>query len=283
MIVSGSASQALGAALAAELGEDLARVEYDRFADGEQVVELPDCTGERVVVVAATPSDEAHVQLLLLQDAAREAGAAEVVTVLPYMGYARQDEAFRAGQPVSARAVARAVSAGTDRVFAVNPHEEAVCEFFDVPATSLDAAGVLADPLPADLTDPVFLSPDEGAVDLATTVRDAYGRGEVDFLEKTRDYDTGEVTVTPNDVSVTGRDVVVADDIVATGSTVSEAVGVLDGRDPAGVYVACVHPTLAGNALTKLAAAGVDAVYGTDTLERAVSEVSVAPVVADVL
>jgi len=281
MILSGSASQGLASALAAELDEELAAVEYDRFPDGEQVVELPGAIDGRAVVVASTVSDAAHVELLLLQDAAREAGASEVVTVLPYMGYARQDEVFKAGQPLSARAVARAVSTGTDRVVTVTPHEDAVCEFFDVPAEAVDAAGVLADPLPTDLADPVFLSPDAGAIDIAETVRDSYGAGTVDHFEKRRDYDTGEVAVSPSEVAVGGRDVVVTDDIVATGSTMSEAVAVLG--DPARVFVACVHPLLAGNARSKLADAGVTAVYGTDAIERQVSAVSVAPVVADAL
>jgi ribose-phosphate pyrophosphokinase len=220
--------------------------------------------------------------VLQLQDAAREAGASEVVTVLPYMGYARQDEAFTEGQPVSSRAVARAVSTGTDRVLTVAPHEAGVLDFFDVPATAVDAGGRLAAGL-GELTEPLFLSPDAGAVALAETVRDAYGRGDADHFEKERDYDTGAVTVTPGDVAVAGRDVVVTDDIVATGSTMSEAIAALRDRDAGRITVACVHPMLAGNARTRLAAAGVDRVLATDTIERPVSSVTVAPAVADAL
>ncbi|WP_232686529.1 ribose-phosphate diphosphokinase [Halobacterium zhouii] len=279
MILSGSSSQQLAAALADALDEDLGRVEYETFPDGERLVTVPPVSG-RAVVVAATDSSDAHVELLQLQDAAREAGASEVVTVLPYMGYARQDKAFEDGQPVSVRAMARAVSTDTDRVVTVNPHEDAILEFFDVPATSVDAAPQLANPLPGDLEDPVFLAPDDGAIDLARSVRDAHGDGETDFFEKVR-HSGSDVTVTPSDIDVTGRDVVVVDDIVATGSTMSEAITALD--DPARVFVTCVHPLLAGNARTKLATAGVEAVHGTDTLERAVSSVSVASVLADEL
>jgi len=280
MIIPGSDSQAFAAALADASDESLGRVEYQDFPDGESVVRVP-AEIDRAVVVAATVSDHAHVELLQLQDAVREAGASEVVTVLPYMGYARQDEAFREGEPVSSRAMARAISSGTDRVLTINPHEDAICDFFDVPAQSVDAAGVLAEPLPADLVDPLFLSPDSGAIDIAETVRDAYGRGAVDYFEKERDYDTGDVTVSPSDATCDSRDVIVTDDIIATGSTMSEAVDVLDGRGADRVFVACVHPMLAANAQTKLASAGVERIYGTDTIERAVSDVSAAPAVAD--
>jgi len=283
MIIPGSATQAFAAALADATGEPLGRAEYERFPDGEVMASVPGEVSGRAVVVASTVSTDAHVELLQLQDAAREAGADEVVTVLPYMGYARQDEAFKAGQPVSSRAVARAISTGTDRVLTVNPHEVAVCEFFDVPAEPVDAAGRLAEPLPGDLADPLFLSPDEGAVDIAQTVRDSYGDGETDYFEKDRDYDTGDVEITPSDADVAERDVVLTDDIIATGSTMSEAVAVLNDRGAGRVFVSCVHPMLASNALTKLQSAGVERVYGTDTIERAVSAVSAAPAVADEL
>jgi ribose-phosphate pyrophosphokinase len=280
MIVPGSGSQALAAELTAVTDQALAAVSYDRFPDGELLAAVPGFEGDRATVVAATPSAELHLELLQLQDAVREAGASDVTTVVPYMGYARQDRAFEAGHPVSARAVARAVSTGTDRVVLVNPHEDAVADFFDVPTTVVDAAGRLADPLPGDLTDPLFLSPDAGAVDIATTVRDAYGRGETDYFEKTRHSGT-EVELTPSDADVSGRDVVITDDIVATGSTMSEAVGVLNESGARRVFSACVHPLLARNARTKLARAGVEAVVGTDTLERDVSAVSVAPALAE--
>ena len=281
MIVSGSASQALAASLARELEEPLAPVGYERFPDGELLASIPELEGgERAIVVASTVSSDAHVELLQLQDALREADVGEVVTVLPYMGYGRQDKQFETGQPISARAVARAISTGADRVVTVNPHEKGVCEFFEPTASAVDAAGQLAEPLPADLADPVFLSPDAGAIELAETVRNAYGTGETDYFEKIRHSGT-EVEITPSDVDVAGRDVVITDDIIATGSTMSEAIGVLGERDVANVYVTCIHPLLVRNAYTKLARAGVEAIYGTDTIERPASAVSVAPVLAE--
>jgi ribose-phosphate pyrophosphokinase len=282
MIVSGSESQVLAARLADATGRPLARVGYDRFPDGEPRVTVPDADAERAVVVASTTTSDAHVQLLQLQDALREAGVEDVTTVVPYLGYARQDEAFGPGDPVSIRAVARALSTGTDRVLTVNPHEQSVLEHFDVPAQAVDAAGRLAAPLPEDLRDPVFLAPDQSATDLAETVRDTYGRGSVDAFEKVRHSST-EVDIRPRDADVSGRDVGVTDDIIATGSTMSEAVGVLNDREATRVFVTCIHPVLARNAVLKLADAGVEAIYGTDTIERAVSEVSVAPAVADAL
>ncbi|MEF8820984.1 MAG: ribose-phosphate diphosphokinase [Halovenus sp.] len=280
MIVSSSATQSLSVTLAAETGRELAPVSYERFPDGEQKVQVG-AVGDRATVVASTVSDGDWVQLLQLQDALREVGCEEITTVLPYMGYARQDRAFEAGDPVSARAMARAISTGTDRVVTVNPHETAVCDFFDVPTESVDAGGVLAEPLP-ELVDPLFLSPDAGAIDLAETVRDAYSTGETDHFEKTR-HSGSDVSIEPSEAAVEGRDVVLVDDIVATGSTMSESVAVLADRGAARIFVTCVHPLLVQNAHLKLSRAGVETIYGTDTIERPVSTVSVAPAIADAL
>jgi ribose-phosphate pyrophosphokinase len=280
MIVSASPSQSLASALAAALDEPLAETTHERFPDGELQVSVPAFDAERAIVVCATTTSDAHIEALQLQDAVREAGANEVVTVIPYMGYARQDEAFEPGQPVSARAVARALSTGTDRVLTVNPHEKSVCDFFDVPCTIVDAAGRLAEPLP-ELDDPVFIAPDAGATDLANVVRNAYGTGETDHFEKTR-HSSREVELTPHATDVTGRDAVLVDDIIATGSTMAGAASHLSD-DAARVFVTCVHPVFARTARTRLARAGVDAIYGTDTIERAETAVSAAPAIADAL
>lgn len=289
MIISASTSQSLAAALAAELDEALASVTYERFPDGELLTAAPDLDdADRAVIVASTTSADAHIELLQLQDAVSEVGIDDVVTVIPYMGYGRQDAAYapdgteRAGYPISARAVARAISTGTDRVLTVTPHERAVCSFFDIPAEPIDAAARLAEPLPGTLTDPVFLSPDAGAIDLAEQVRDAYGDGTVDYFEKTR-LSGSEVEIAPSDTTVADRDVVIVDDIIATGSTMSQSIAVLNDRNADRVFVGCVHPVLVGDARIKLARAGVEAIFGTDTIERAVSSVSVAPSIADVL
>lgn len=281
-IVPAPSSQSVAAALAATGVGTLTTPTYEWFTDDETLLSVPKFDDDTAIIVGSTATNDAHVELLQLQDAVREAGASEITTVIPYLGYARQDQAFNTGQPVSVRAMAKAISTGTDRVVVVNPHEPAVTDYFTVPTKTVDAAAALADPL-AGLDDPLFVAPDEGATSLATATRDAYGRGDVDYFEKERDYDTGEVDVTPSDAAVDGRDVVLVDDIIATGGTMSGAIAALHERDVARVYACCIHPVLAGAARTKLAAAGVEAVIGTDTIERAVSDVTVAPAIADAL
>lgn len=282
MILPGRASQALAIALARATGDELVEVTTERFPDGELIVQVPSTAGERAVIVASTVSDAAFVELLLLQDAAREAGARQLTTVVPYLGYARQDSAFHPGQPVSVRAVARAIGSGTDRVITVDPHTADVVDHFSVEATAISAADRLAEPLPSGLTDPLFLAPDASAIEAATAVRAAYGTGEVDHFEKTRESGR-EVEVFPSDADPTGRDVVLVDDIVSTGGTMRQAASILRDRDADRIFATCIHPLLTGGARTRLARAGVTELFGTDTIERPESVISVAPAIAPLL
>lgn len=281
MILSGSASQSLATELATELNRSLAPVSFSYFPDNELLATAPTDT-DHAIIVASTPTAETHIELLQLQDAVREAGTPNITTVIPYMGYARQDSVFEPGQPISARIIAKALSIETDEIVLVTPHTHTITEYFSAPTTIIDAEPVLADPLPESLNNPLFLAPDEGAISIAITVRDAYGTGDTDYFEKTR-LSGDEVEITPSDTSVTDRDVILVDDIISTGGTMSTATRVLTDRGANRIIAACVHPVLSGTARIKLARAGITAVYGTDTLERQETTTTVAPLLADYL
>lgn len=280
MITCGTTAQSVAAAVSRALEEPLVNIESDGSIDGKNESAISD--EERIVIIVSTTSDRAHLELLELQERAMKRDPAETITVLPYMGYARQDKVFEPGEPISSRAIAKAISAGTDRVYTVNPHKESVLDFFEVPAEPVDAASRLAGALPTDLTRPVFLSPDEAATRITRSVRDAYGSGTTDNFVKFRESAT-EVEMTGGEIDVSGRDIVLVDDMISTGGTMQEAVSIIDDRDAKRIFVTCVHPVLADKAVSKLYQAGVEDVYATDTIDRSVSRVSSAPVIAEVL
>ncbi|MFW5949767.1 MAG: ribose-phosphate diphosphokinase [archaeon] len=280
MITATSTGQAIATGVSDALGEPLVDIAENGDVETAEGVTVGD--DERIVVIGSTTSAAAHLELMELQERASKRDPEEVVTVIPYLGYARQDKLFEPGQAISARAMAQAINASTDRVYSVNPHNISVLDYFDVPAEPVDAAPQLAKPLPDDLTDPVFLGPDEDAEWLANSVRNTYGEGIVDNFEKIR-HSATEVEMSADDKDFSGRDVVLVDDMIATGGTMSEAVNVLDNQDTERVFVTCVHPLLVENALSKLYRAGVQSLYGTDTIDRSISEVSAAKPIADVL
>lgn len=280
MIAAGTTAQSVAANVSRALEEPLIDINPDGSIDSKD--ESTASANERIVIILSTTSDRAHLELLELQERAMKRDPDELITVLPYMGYARQDKAFEPGEPISSRAIAKAISAGTDRVYTVNPHKERVLDFFDVPAESVDAAPRLAGALPTDLTRPVFLSPDAGATRLTSSVRDAYGSGTVDNFTKYRNSAT-DVEMTSGDVDAAGRDIVLVDDMISTGGTMEKAVSILDDQNAKRVYVTCVHPVLADKAVSKVYQAGVEDIYATDTIDRSVSRISSAPVIAEVL
>lgn len=278
-IVAGPASQLLATRVASLLGCEVDLTEYKDFPDGEVYCRVTgNVKGEDVTIIQSTPRAEDLIYLYELIDACDEANSVTVVT--PYFGYARQDKRFKPGEPVTARALARTIHA--DRMFTVNVHDRSILAHFPCEAVDLNAAPELgAYVAQMNLHDPIILAPDDGALNLVMSASALQGL-IYDYLEKTR-ISGEEVKISPKHLDVTGKDVVIMDDIVSTGGTIAEAIKILKSNGVRDVYVACVHAVMVRNALLKLYDAGVKSVIATDTLEKAVSQVSVAPVIADAI
>jgi ribose-phosphate pyrophosphokinase len=282
MIIGGPSSQLLGARVAAALNEELALCEYSSFPDGEAYTQVSSDLDEEIAVVCSTPSDRDIIQLLQILDVLR---GRRIDLVVPYFGYARQDKQFAPGEPLSARAMAVAIDAFLaegSRVYTVNIHDRSVLNNFRHQATDLDAAPILADEIRTmGLHDPVIISPDKGAVRMARVAAERIGV-DYDYLEKTRHSGT-VVSMAPKEIDASGRDVVILDDMIATGGTMAQAISILKAKGARRVYLGSVHPVLTGSAVLKLCRAGVEAIIATDTLEKAVSTVSVAGLIAEAL
>jgi len=278
MIVGGPASQLLAGRVASILNETLALCDYRTFPDGESYSQVLSPLEEEIAIIQSTPTDRDLVYLLQLLDICR---GKRISLVIPYFGYARQDKIFKEGEPMTARAVAAALNPFLEggRVHLVNIHAPSIMSHFRCPAESLDATPLLAERIGSmGLVDTVVISPDRGAMNMAKTAAACLGC-ECDFLQKTRLSGT-EVSMAPKEVAVKGRDVVIFDDMIATGGTMATAITLLRQQGARRVYLAAVHPVLTGSAMLKLYRSGVEAVLATDTLEKAVSTVSVAPLIA---
>jgi ribose-phosphate pyrophosphokinase len=282
VIIAGPSSQLLAGRVAAILRQDLALCEYRTFPDGEsysQVVTEPE---DDVAIIQSTVTDRDIIYILQLLDICRDK---RVSLVIPYFGYARQDKIFKSGEPMTARAIAYAINSflsSGSKVYTVNIHASSVLSHFNCRAQNLDATPLLAEKVRSlGLDDPVLISPDKGAVAMAKTAASCLD-AECDYLEKTRLSGT-EVSMAPKEIDVVGRNVVIFDDMIATGGTMATAISLLKKQGARKVFLAAVHPVLTGNAILKLYRSGVEAVLATDTIDRGVSTVSVAPLIADAL
>ncbi len=281
-ILAGSANPRLAERLAHEMGCSIAEVESKEFPDGEIYVRLvEDVRGEDVVIVQSTHPATKFVEFLLLEDAAREGGAASVTAVIPYYAYARQDQAFKSGEIVSAKALAEFIELKVDRVITVDPHKEHILGFFSIEAHGVSAIPEIARHLEDSVKPDLILAPDKGALARAEECAGILGI-PVDYLEKTRISGT-EVVMKTKDLPVEGKRVVILDDMIATGGTIATATKELRRQGAASISAACTHGLFTNNAITRLKDAGCDHVIAVDTLECEAAVVSAAPAVARAL
>ena len=275
-IIGGPSSQLLATRVASELDCELALAEYKRFPDGETYVRVLDEIDD-VAIIQSMVSDEDLIYLLQLIDACSEAS---VRVVIPYFGYARQGKRFQPGEAISAKVMAKTIEA--DEILTVNIHDPSVLDYFRVRAQDLDATQLIGKYMQSlDLRKPIFIGPDEFAGSLARSVASNLG-ADYDVLEKRR-LSGDQVEIKAKHLDVGNRDVVIIDDMISTGGTMSEAIELLRRQKSNDVYIACVHPVLAKNAVCRLFKAGVKEIIATDTIERGVSIISVAPLIAGAL
>ncbi|MDY6864815.1 MAG: ribose-phosphate diphosphokinase [Halobacteriota archaeon] len=274
-IVAGPASQVLASRIAGELGCELLLSEFRVFPDGELYTRVHGEISGDVTIVQSTPTNTDLIHLMQLIDACDKAKRIDVV--IPYFGYARQDKRFLSGEAVSSRAVAKAISA--DHVYTVNIHDENVLGYFNCTASDLNAAPAIGSKIKSlNLKSPIIIAPDEGAMNLVSSVSgDDF---DYDVLQKHR-ISASEVEIKPKKLDISGKDVVIVDDIISTGGTIAEATKRLQEQNPGGrIYVACVHPVFVGNAVLRLMNSGVSEVFATDTIEHILGCTTVAGIIA---
>lgn len=280
LVIGGSASGMLSKSLAGTLGCKIAGAEIKRFPDRECYVKIKDnLKGEDVVVVQTSYPDECLVEMLLIQDAVSRTGPASLTAVVPYMGYARQDKMFTEGEAVSARAVAKHIGSGADRVLTVDIHNVSVMDAFGKRAENVTAMREIGRFLQAEGADAI-LSPDKGSVDRARIAAETAGC-RWDFLEKRR-IDGQTVEMKPKSLDADGKVVAIVDDIIATGGTIIKAAEQLKAQGAKKIIAACTHGLYTGGAVTKLQGA-CDLLVSTDTLESPTSKISAAMALSEAL
>jgi len=273
-IVAGPSSPLLAKRIAERLNAELAKTTFKRFPDGELYVRIEDVDEEAIIVQSINSNDDL-VALMLMFDALEDA---EITAVIPYMGYARQDKKFNEGEAVSIRAVAKLIESYASKVITINIHSRDAASYFKK-LIEVDAMPIIGKYYAG--MDVVMVSPDLGSYERVKVCAEHAGC-EFDYLEKVR-LNAETVEIKPKSLDVKGKNVVIVDDIISTGGTMIEATKMLLKAGAKSVECACVHAVLAGNALNRLYSAGVRRVLATDTIEKAVSVISVAEAIVDVL
>ncbi|BAD86424.1 phosphoribosylpyrophosphate synthetase [Thermococcus kodakarensis KOD1] len=256
-------------------GAKILEVEIKRFPDGEKYVRVMG-NGDEATVVSSTfyPQDEKIVELLLLGDALREKGFEKLKLVVPYFAYSRQDRVTKDGEPISVRAVMRALGIYYEELYIFDTHNPETLRFFPGKAVNVSPARVIGEYFREKLGDGLVLAPDKGALERARAVAEVLGL-EYSHFEKRRISPT-EVEMHPVDVDVKGKNVLIVDDIISTGGTMVRAAELLRKLGAKKIYVSATHGVFAEGAIERVSRA-VDELAVTNTIPTPVSRISIVP------
>jgi ribose-phosphate pyrophosphokinase len=289
VLISGTAHPELSQAISAALDMPLANAHVGRFPDGEIDIKVyDDIRGADVFVLQPTspPVNENWVELLLLLDCLRRASAGRITAVMPYYGYARKDRKDEGRVPISAKVVANTlVGGGADRVVTVDMHAAQIQGFYDIPVDHLYAKPVLMRAVRAlDIPDPVVVTPDVGGIKMARSWAKAMG-ADLAIVDKRR-ISGSEIAVEHVIGEVEGRNVIIVDDMISTGGSISEAAHIVRREGARQVVLAVSHAVFCGPAVERLDACPADRILATDTIPRRgrspehLEIVSIAPLLA---
>lgn len=282
-VLGGPSSEQLARKIASKLKSRYIPSELRIFPDGESKVTLKGKPSGKIIVVQSIypPVDSNLIRALALVSQARR-HSSQVYTVIPYLGYARQDREFLPGEIVTISLVAKMFkSVGATRIIIVDIHSMIALNLFQIPTKNVSAIEELVKYFKRlKLKSPLVVSPDIGGIQRAKNFARLLG---TDFiaLEKQRDRRTGEVAIKQgNHHDVKGRDLILVDDMISTGGSIVKAAEYLKKQKCGKIYATCTHALLMGDAEKKIKRAGVTKIVSTNTIPGKTGIVDVSSVIA---
>ncbi len=296
ILIAGPASQILGIRIAEDLGIDSINTEGKKFPDGENYIRINIenetlIAGKEVIIVQSMgPSASADqnarlMELFMMIDSVKRMGAEKIIVVAPYLAYARQDKIFRPGESQFANAVINMLNYfGIDELYSVDIHAPIILNECTCKAINIDSMKLLADYIKArGATDIVVVAPDKGAIERSNAFATHFGEDiPVEVFEKKRDVKTGEIQMSGSS-NLNEKDVVIADDIIATGGTMATATKIARESGARKIFAVATHALLLQQAKYRIIKAGADEIIGTDSIDNEVCKVSLAKIIADYL
>lgn len=277
VIFSGNAHRKLAEDICKCLNVKLAKALVSRFSDGEVRVKIEEnVRGKDVFLIQPTcpPVNENLIELLIMLDALRRASAYRITAVIPYFGYARQDRKDQPRVPITAKLVANILdSAGANRVLTLDLHAGQIQGFFDIPLDHLYAINVMVDYFTnLKINNLAIVSPDVGGIKMARAYAKRF-KANLAIVDKRRNSpDSTDVMHILGEVE--GKNVIMIDDMVATGSSLIEAAKAVKKAGAQKIFAAITHGVLAAKAVEKINNSDIDSLVITDSIPLAESKKS---------
>ncbi len=293
VVLGGNSNPELAKEIAELLGKQPADALVGRFPEGEVQVQIREnIRGKDLFIVqsTSTPPNDNLMELLILIDAARRASAKRVTAVLPFFGYARQDRKDKPRVPITAKLVANLITkAGADRVLTMDLHAGQIQGFFDIPVDHLYSINILGEYLRHKrLKNLVVVSPDVGGTRMARAYSTLL-ESPLAIVDKRRE--SASQTHVMNIIGeVSGKNVVIVDDLISTAGSLVEAVRALKEAGALDIHAVIVHPVLAGQAIERIKNSELNELIVTNTIPLAsekrmekIKQISVAPLLAEAI
>ena len=254
-IFSGNANLELAHSICRDLKVKLQDALVGKFSEGEIRVKINEnVRGKDVFIVQPTcpPSNDNLMELLIMIDALRRASAHRITAVIPYFGYARQDRKDQPRVPITAKLVANLLTvSGASRILTMDLHAGQIQGFFDIPVDHLFSVGVFVDYLSKmNIKDLVAVSPDVGSIKMARAYAKRVSAGLAIIDKRRVSPEKAEAIHIMGEVE--DKNVIIVDDMIATGSSLIEAVEALKKAKAKTIYAAITHGVLSGPAIQRI-------------------------------
>lgn len=235
------------------------KLRSQKFSDGELCVDFTDSVrGKRVYLLTSPNNSDEIMKLNLAIDAAKRGAASEIIAILPYFPYARQDKKDQSRGPIGAKVIAEMLEQrGATSVITYDLHADQIQGFFNIPITHIEGKHVFDDYI-ASITneDTILCGPDAGSGKRVKRMKDQLMKKHninlnYVMLDKTRK----EANVIDEMViigDVTGKDVIILDDMVDTAGTLCKAAEVIMDAGAKSVRAIISHGVLSGPAYDRI-------------------------------
>ena len=279
-IIAGNSSEELARKVSKKIKANLIKSELKVFPDGESKITLKGKFSKNKTIVIQSvypPVDSNLIQLLSMISKAKE-NSNEVIAVIPYLGYARQDREFLPGEIVTMKVLGSLFKGvGLSKIIVVDIHSKIGLKQFKIKSENLTAIPDLVKYFKKiKMENPLIVSPDQGGKERAEKFAK---KSNLDFiaLQKFRDRKTGKVKIKNGDLNdVKGRDLILVDDMISTGGSIVKATEFLKKQKCKRVFVACTHALLINNAEKKIRDSGVTKIISTNSIPGKTSVVDIA-------
>ncbi len=275
-IFSGTQSMYLSTDIAASYGQELGKMTVSRFSDGEFQPSFEETVrGADVFIIQSTfpPSDNLF-EMLLMIDAAKRASSNQIIAVMPYFGFARQDRKDKPRVAIGAKLVANLLSsAGVTRIITMDLHADQIQGFFDVPVDHLYASSIFLPYIQSlKLPNLTMAAPDMGGSKRANAYAKYLNSDIVICYKQRKVANKIESMTLIGDVE--GKDIVLVDDIVDTAGTLAKASDIMMDKGANSVRAVCTHPILSGRAYEIIEKSQLTELIVTDTIPLKKDEVT---------